>query len=112
MTGQLALGYADRHEGQTAALAAATAGHLDYRQRVEDALGRLIESGREFTADDLRRLVVGINEAAPNLLPSVIGVAAARHLIVPVGESRSPRRSRRASRNRVWIACPQEGGAE
>lgn len=104
MITQLALGYADRHDGQAAALAAATAGHRDHRQRAEAALAELVAAGKPFTADDLRRLVGDLDDAGPNLLPSVIGVAAGRRVIVPVSEYRSTRRSRRASRNRVWIA--------
>lgn len=102
--GQLALGYADRHAGQAAALAAATACHRDYRHRCETALAVLVEAGRPFTADDVRIAAGEIDQAGPNVLPSVIGVAAARRVIVPIREYRSARRSRRASRNRVWIA--------
>jgi len=105
---QLALGLADRHEGQAAALAAATAGHRDHRDRAESALDELIAAGRPFTADDVRRLAGPLDDAGPNLLPSVIGTAASRRLIVPAGEYRSTRRSRRASRNRVWIARPDK----
>lgn len=102
---QLALGYTDRHEGQAAALAAATAGHRDYRHRAEAALAQLIAAGRPFTAEDIRTAVGDdLDDARPNVLPSVIGTAATRRIIVPAGEYRSTRRSRRASRNRVWIA--------
>ncbi|MEV6226870.1 hypothetical protein AB0L88_03115 [Saccharopolyspora shandongensis] len=102
--GQLALGLADRHEGQAAALAAATAGHRDHRHRVEAALAQLIAAGREFTADDLRR-VADVSDARPNLLPSVLGCAARDGLIVRVGDYASRRRPRRGSRNGTWIAA-------
>lgn len=102
--GQLALGYADRHLGQAVALAAATAGHRDYRHRCEAALAELVAAGHPFTAEDVRAAAGDIDQAGPNVLPSVIGVAAARRVIVPVDEYRSTRRPRRASRNRIWIA--------
>ncbi|MEV0085234.1 hypothetical protein [Saccharopolyspora sp. NPDC050642] len=108
---QLALGLADRHEGQAAALAAATAGHRDYRHRLETALAEFVAARAPFTADDLRAAAGDPDGDRPNLLPSVIGVAAAQRVIVPAGEYRSCRRERRASRNRVWIACPSDGGA-
>ncbi|MEV5543084.1 hypothetical protein AB0L13_40315 [Saccharopolyspora shandongensis] len=111
MSEQLALGYSDRHEGQAAALAAATAGHRDYRHRLETALAEFVAARAPFTADDLRAAAGNPDSDRPNLLPSVIGVAAAQRVIVPAGEYRSCRRERRASRNRVWIGCPQEGNA-
>lgn len=101
--------YTERHNGQAAALAAATAAHRDYRHRAETALAELIQSGRTFTADDLRKaLGEDLDHAGPNVLPSVIGTAASRRAIVPAGEYRSHRRSRHASRNRVWVGrtCP------
>ncbi|MCI2421481.1 hypothetical protein MOQ72_29010 [Saccharopolyspora sp. K220] len=112
--GQLALGYVDRHEGQAAALAAATAPQRgDYRQRCEAALAALVRAGGEFTADDVRRLAGPQDGAGRNVLPSVIGVAAHPDtgIIVPAGEYRSRRRERRGSRNRVWIARPKGGAA-
>ncbi|MGH3859186.1 hypothetical protein [Actinokineospora sp.] len=104
---QLALAFADRHAGQEANLAAASAVHRRYRDAVEAVLADLVESGRPFTADDVRRGVPDEVEAeahSPNVLPSVLGIWAARRVIVPCGEYRSRRRPRRASRNRVWIA--------
>ncbi|MGW1678529.1 hypothetical protein, partial [Saccharopolyspora sp. NPDC002376] len=94
------------------ALAAATAPHRgDYRHRLETALAELVAARAPFTADDIRAAAGEPDGERPNLLPSVIGVAAAQRVIVPAGEYRSCRRERRASRNRVWIACPQDGGA-
>ena len=102
---QLALGFADRHAGQEANLAAAAAVHRNYRAAAEAALAALVCEGRPFTAEDVRKAVPdGVEPHSPNVLPSVLGTWAARRLIVPCGEYRSRRRSRRASRNRVWIA--------
>ncbi|MEV5537434.1 hypothetical protein AB0L13_11290 [Saccharopolyspora shandongensis] len=101
---QLALDYTERHKGQAAALAAGKAAHRDYRDRAEAALAELIRAGREFTADDLREAIgEDFDQADPNLLPSVIGTAASQRTIVSTGEYRSRRRSRHASRNRVWV---------
>ena len=104
MTGPLALGMADRHQGQAATIAAATAPHRDDRHRVETALAGLIRAQVPFTAEDVRQAAGELTDDRPNLIPSVIGVAAAHRVIVPAGEYRSGRRSRRDSRNRVWIA--------
>jgi hypothetical protein len=115
VTEQLALDYTERHEGQAAALAAGSAAHREYRDRAEAALAEFIRSGREFTADDLRNAIgEELDQAGPNLLPSVIGTAASRHAIVPAGEYRSRRRSRHASRNRVWVGhmCPDQASTD
>ncbi|TCO64365.1 hypothetical protein [Actinocrispum wychmicini] len=102
---QLALAFADRHAGQSANLAAATAVHRRYREAAETVLADLVADGRPFTAEDIRNGIPEDIEAhSPNVLPSVLGIWAARRRIVPCGEYRSRRRSRRASRNRVWIA--------
>ncbi|GAA2773023.1 hypothetical protein [Saccharopolyspora taberi] len=107
---QLALGYADRHEGQAAALAAATAGHRDYRERCDAALAELVARGQPFTVEDVRAMAGDDQGAGCNILPSVMGVAAHpsapdRIAIVPTQRRyRSARRARRASRNQVWIA--------
>jgi hypothetical protein len=103
---QLVLAFADRRTGQETNLAAASAGHRRYRETVETVLAELVASGRPFTADDIRRAIpdeVDAEAHSPNVLPSVLGIWAARRVIVPCGEYRSRRRSRRASRNRVWI---------
>jgi hypothetical protein len=105
MADQLALAFADRHAGQQANLDAATAVHRRYREAVEIVLADLVAAGLPFTADDIRKgIPEGVEAHSPNILPSVLGTWAARRVIVPCGEYRSRRRSRRASRNRVWIA--------
>ena len=107
MADQLALGFADRHAGQAANLAAATAVHRRYRQAAEVVLAELVADGRPLTVDDIRRRIPDdIEPHHPNVLPSLLGIWAERRLIVPFGEYRSRRRPRRASRNRVWIGRP------
>ena len=107
MADQLALGFADRHAGQAANLAAATAVHRRYRDAAEAVLAELVADGRPFTVDDIRRRIPDdIEPHHPNVLPSLLGIWAERRLIVPCGEYRSRRRPRRASRNRVWIGRP------
>ncbi|WP_424183830.1 hypothetical protein ACOBQX_17885 [Actinokineospora sp. G85] len=103
---QLALAFADRRAGQRANLAAASAAHKRYRETVETVLADLVRQRRPFTADDVRNALpdeITAEAHSPNVLPSVLGTWAARRVIVPCGEYRSRRRSRRASRNRIWI---------
>ena len=103
----LALTFADRHTGQEANLAAATAVHRRYREVAERVLAELVAEGHPFTVDDVRqRIPDGIQPHHPNVLPSLLGIWAERRLIVPCGEYRSRRRPRRASRNRVWTGRP------
>lgn len=105
MADQLTLNFDDRHAGQAANLAAAVAVNRAYRAAAEAVLAELVREGRPFTAEDVREAVPHeVEPHSPNVLPSVLGTWAARRLIVPCGEYRSHRRSRRASRNRVWIA--------
>ncbi|GGU73499.1 hypothetical protein [Lentzea flava] len=112
MTDQLQLGLADRKQGQEANLAAAVAAHRRHREAAEVVLDELVASGQPFTAEDIRRgIPTGIEAHSPNVLPSLIGTWAARRRIVPCGEYRSRRRSRRASRNRVWVANPAQSAA-
>ncbi|GAA3890371.1 hypothetical protein GCM10022243_64080 [Saccharothrix violaceirubra] len=114
MADQLALAFADRHAGHEANLAAATAAHRRYRETVETVLADLVAAGAPFTADDVRKAIpddVAAEAHSPNVLPSVLGTWAARRVIVSCGEYRSRRRSRRASRNRVWIARTAEAAA-
>ncbi|GAA5104725.1 hypothetical protein [Haloechinothrix salitolerans] len=112
MVDQLALAFADRNAGQEANLAAAVAVHRRYREAAETVLAELVREGRPFTAEDIRKGIPDDVEAhSPNVLPSVLGTWAARRLIVPCGEYRSRRRSRRASRNRVWIGNTRASAA-
>jgi hypothetical protein len=104
---QLAQAFTDRHNGQSATLAAATATHRRYKEAAELALAELVADGRPFTVDDVRqRIPDDIQPHHPNVLPSLLGIWAERRLIVPCGEYRSQRRPRRASRNRVWMGRP------
>ncbi|MEU4444874.1 hypothetical protein AB0K14_03325 [Actinosynnema sp. NPDC050801] len=114
MPDQLALAFADRHAGQQDNLAAASAVHKRYRETVETVLAELVRQGQPFTADDVRKAIpdeVAAEAHSPNVLPSVLGTWAARRVIVSCGEYRSRRRSRRASRNRVWIARSADSAA-
>lgn len=107
MADQVSLGFTDRNAGQATTLAAAIAVNRSYRDAAEAALAKLVQDGRPFTTEDVRLGIPrGVEPHSPNLLPSLIGTWAARRVIVPCGEYRSERRSRHASRNRVWIGQP------
>lgn len=85
MVDQLALGFADRHDGQTANLAAATAAHRPYREAAETVLAELVRKGRPSTAEDVRRgIPKDVEPHSPNVLPSVLGAWAARWLNLAV----------------------------
>lgn len=100
-----------RMEGMAANVAAATAPHRgDYREQAERILAQFVRERREFTADDVHRAIpAGTGPPhSQNVLPSLMGIYAARKVIVPVGWVNSARVSRHASRNRVWkgnISC-------
>jgi len=92
-----------RHEGMAANLAADVAAHRSYGALVRDVIERLIPSGGEFSADDVRRMLPPNAEPHhPNVLPSVFGTLAAQGVIVRCGEVNAARRSRHGSRNAVW----------
>lgn len=95
-----------KSQGMADCLAAATAPHRTYRQHAEDALEQLIAERRQFTADDIRaRIPRGVQPHSPNVLPSVVGSAAARRRIVRVADVRTIRASRHSSRNGLWVAA-------
>lgn len=95
-----------RQQGIEANLAAAVAVNRDYRHHAEVALGRLIRSGRAFTSDDVRRNIpAGMEGHHVNVLPSIIGTAAARREIVGVDRAVSGRRTRHGSQLTVWIGA-------
>ena len=89
-----------RHDGQAANLAADTAAHRGYGERVRDHIERL-PRGARFSADDVRSAVTG-EPHHPNVMPSMFGVLAMQGVIVRVGEVNAARRSRHGSRNAVW----------
>ncbi len=95
-----------RSQGIDANLAAAVAVNRDYRHHAEVALAALIRSGRAFTSDDVRKgIPAGLEGHHVNVLPSVIGTAAARRDIVGVDRAVSGRRTRHGSQLTVWIGA-------
>ena len=95
-----------RQQGIEANLAAAVAVNRDYRHHAEVALARLIRSGRAFTSDDVRKgIPAGMEGHHVNVLPSVIGTAAARREIVGVDRAVSGRRTRHGSQLTVWTGA-------
>jgi hypothetical protein len=102
-TTEQATGRQLREDGVAANLAAATAVHRSFREHAEQVLARYIRHGALFTADDIRQEIPdGVEPHSANVLPSLIGVYAARGVITPVGWAVSTRRSRHASHNRLW----------
>lgn len=79
---------------------------------LKGAIQDLIDSGREFSADDVRVAVDDLRPVRramanhPNLLPAIMGSFAKRKLITPVGVCRPTRASRRTNWNMVWKASP------
>lgn len=93
-------------DGMSATLAKDSAVHRGYAPYAREVLDRLIDSGQRFTADDVRAgIPEGIEAHSPNVLPSVIGMAARQGRIVPAGFVNSHRPSRHAGRLMVWIAA-------
>ena len=94
-----------RDDGYRAVLAAGTAPHRTYKQHAQDVLDDLIAAGRPFTASTVHELIpADVQPHSPNLLPALIGSAAARRRIRSVGWINSDRPSRHCSRVRLWVA--------
>lgn len=80
---------------------------------IRATLRRLIETGEQFSADDIRSEVEGYDLVAramfkrPNLLPAIIGGASRKGLIEPIGIVKPTRASRHANRNLIWRATAQ-----
>jgi len=90
--------------GIDACLAGATSVMRTYRQQAEQIIHDLIRAGDPFTADDVRRAMPpDLEPHSPNVLPSLLGNLASKGEITSVDWRISRRRSRHASRNRVWI---------
>lgn len=76
------------------------------------AIQDLIDSGREFSADDVRAAVDDLRPVRramanhPNLLPAIMAGFAKKNLIERVGVCRPTRSSRRTNWNMVWKAVP------
>lgn len=108
---QLQLAFADRAEGIAANQAANESVVNDGRQRVEDAITRLAESGESFTADDLHHEVLRANPDPYDrlLLASAIGNWSRSGKILEDWQRRpvpSTQRSRHGSRLRWWYGNP------
>ena len=97
-----------RNEGQAATIAADCAAHRGAGEYIAAVIEEYADSGREFTADDVREALRDNEKVRaalidrPNLLPAHLGSAARRGLIEGVAFYRPSRASRRASRNLVW----------
>lgn len=90
--------------GIDACMAAATSVVRTYRQHAEQVIRELVVAGDPFTADDVRRAMpLDAEPHSPNVLPSLLGNLASKGEITAVDWRTSSRRSRHASRNRVWI---------
>lgn len=90
--------------GEDATLAAATAINRDFREHAEDILDDLIEAGRPFTAEDIRRKIPdGVEPHSPNVLPAVIGRASRAGRIKTIGWCGTTRNTRHGSVNRLWV---------
>lgn len=97
-----------RDEGIAAVLDADTAVHRGHRERIEEALDELIESGAEFTADDLQARIDDDTRqhAAPNLISATIAVASRQGRIAHVGYCTSTRPARHRGVLRKWVGQP------
>lgn len=94
-----------RIDGTTANLAAATAPTRPFLHHAQLAIARFIRERRQFDAEDIRREIpAGIEPHHPNVIGSLIANYRNRGEIVPVGRTRTTRRSRHSARNTVWIA--------
>ena len=78
----------------------------DYRAHAIAAMDYLESLSDVFSADDVRALIPGhLAPHSPNVIGAIIGGRASAGRIVAVGEYSSPRKTRHASRNRMWRAA-------
>ena len=103
--------YAARHEGQAAVQAADVAVHRGYHNGIIGALETSMLLGN-FTSEDVRRRAEQHErrngrtfDAAPNLLPAIIGGYASAGRIREVGRVTSTRPERRGSKISLWRAA-------
>lgn len=81
---------------------------------IRATLLRFIETGQQFSADDIRDELEGNDLVAramfkrPNLLPAIIGAASRKGLIEPIGIVKPTRPSRHSNRNLTWRATKQQ----
>lgn len=77
----------------------------DFKDRVWSAIVTLAVSGREWCADDVRRLSGPVPAAqSPNLFGALIGKAAKQGLIEFVGFTRSSQIQGHSNRLAIWRA--------
>lgn len=101
-----------REDGQTI-VTANDAVEANAGKVIRATIHRLIESGRHFSADDIRDELEGNDTVEramlkrPNLLPAIIGAASRKGLIEPIGIVKPTRPSRHANRNLIWRATAQ-----
>ena len=80
---------------------------------IRATLLRFIETGHQFSADEVREELEGDDLVArtmfkrPNLLPAIIGAASRKGLIEPIGFVKPARPSRHSNRNLIWRATEQ-----
>lgn len=80
---------------------------------IRATLLRFIETGHQFSADEVREELEGNDLVAramfkrPNLLPAIIGAASRKGLIEPIGIVKPVRPSRHSNRNLIWRAASQ-----
>lgn len=92
-----------REDGAQAVIAADVAPHRMVGELIRAAILELADSGRRFTADDVRSMLPA--DAVPhsaNLLPAHFGAQASAGHIEAVGMCKASRTSRRYSRNLIW----------
>ena len=96
--------WGDLHEAE-AAYYANIALHKNWHVAAERAMGYLVKTGCEFTADDLRRLLDQAGEpSTPNAYGGLVMSWARRGLIRKVGFTNSTQPKRNGGVNAIWVA--------
>lgn len=108
MTTEQETGRQLRADGETAVIAADQAPYRDAAKHIDAAIVELANSGRRFTAEDVRARVRGGEfvrlrmSESPNLLPALMSAASNRGLIKHIGWAESTRPSARSRAIRMW----------
>ena len=107
---QLALGLALRDQGIDDCIAASESVLREtYLRAAEEALRRLADNGKTFTADDVRQAIPkNLMAHSHNVLPALIGRWSTRRRIVLVGYRQSTRSTRHGSRIGVWVGAEKD----